>query len=101
MYATLKLMHKLGTANAAGHSLVMQLKDTWKGIGARYAGMKRTATAGVGTSPVAAAAAAAVVVAATTGIVATTTNNQHSNNSSGSATVDKSNAASLTSFIMN
>ena len=93
-------MHKLGTANAAGHSLVMQFKDTWKGIGARYAGMKRTTTAGLGSSPVA-VTAAAVVVAATTGIVASTTNNQHSNNSSGSVTVDKSNAASLTSFIMN
>ena len=97
-------MHKIGTANAAGHSLVMQFKDTWKGIGARYAGMKRTIPVGLGSSPVAAAPAATGAVAATTGVVASTTsnqNNQHNNNSSGSATVDKSNAASLTSFIMN
>ena len=98
VYATLKLMHKLGTVNATGFSLVMQSKDTWKGIGARYAGMKRSPAAGLGSPPV---VATAVVVAGST----TNNNNQnnnHNNNPSGSATmVDKSNAASLTSFIMN
>jgi hypothetical protein len=85
VYAVLKLVHKIGTTNEHGHSIVMQARDAWKNVGSKYANMKRS----VHSQHVAAAN--------------TQHANHHSNNASNANNMpfDKSSASSMTSFIMN